>query len=94
MSKCSACKDEIGEVHGAPYLHFKDIRLCSGCYINMITPIFELRGAGDGGLIDIIFQECVRLDFNLKRKKKTIPVSKLGERIARYFPNEESQQNA
>ncbi len=85
MSQCTSCGEEIGEAQGAPYLKFKKLRLCLGCYRELIVPIFELRGMGDGGIIDIIFTECVRLDHNLKRKKKRIPVSELGDRIGRYF---------
>jgi len=85
MSKCTACNKEIGQKNGAPWLKYKNLELCSGCYIEMIIPIFEMRGAGDGGLIDILFRECVNLDYNLKAKKKSIPLSKLGDRIGKYF---------
>jgi hypothetical protein len=85
MLQCTSCGEEIGEIHGAPYLEFKKLRLCSGCYQELIIPIFEMRGMGDGGLIDIIFTECVRLDHNLKWKKKKIPISALRERIGRCF---------
>lgn len=89
MSKCTACNGEIGQKDGAPWLEFKNLELCSQCYIEMIIPIFEMRGMGDGGIIDIFFRECVKLDYNLKWKKKHIHISKLGERIARYFPTQE-----
>ena len=87
MSKCTACDEEIGQRDGAPWLKYKNIELCSGCYIDLIVPIFEMRGAGDGGMIDLIFRECLNLNYNLKHKKKTIPVSELGNRIARHFGN-------
>ncbi len=90
MATCTACGEDIGESQGAPYLKFKNLRLCSGCYVEMIVPIFEMRNMGDGGLINLIFTECVRLNYNLKQKKKPVPLSELGKRIARYFPHEKS----
>lgn len=91
MSKCTACNEEIGQQNGAPWLKYKNLELCSNCYIDMIIPIFEMRGAGDGGLIDIMFKECVNLDYNLKHKKNSIPISELGNRIARYFKSNTSE---
>jgi hypothetical protein len=80
---CSACNKEIED--GAPWIEHENLLLCSGCYTNLIPKIFEMRGMGDGGIIDIIFQECVKLTHNIKYKKKFIPISKLGERIAKLF---------
>ena len=77
MSKCTACNKEIGQEDGAPWMEFKNLELCSSCYIGMILPIFKMRGMGDGGIIDIAFQECVGSDFDLKRKKKRLPMSAL-----------------
>ncbi len=89
MTKCSACRNEIDEDRGAPHLCFLNIKLCLECSATIIVSIFALGGQGDGGLIAGIFQECVRLNFNLKKKKKDISISKLEERIAYYFPSED-----
>ena len=85
MSKCTACKEEIAQQDGAPFLKYKNLELCTGCYVELIVPIFEMKGKGDGGVIDIFFRECVSLDYNLKHKKKSIPISELANRISRYF---------
>jgi hypothetical protein len=47
MSKCSSCGEEIGEHQGAPYLEFKNLCLCSGCYVELIVPIFEMQEMED-----------------------------------------------
>ena len=91
MSECTSCGEEIYENQGAPYLKFKNLLLCSGCYTELIVPIFSMRGMGDGGLIDIIFAECVRLDYNLKQKEHRVSVSELGDRISRLFPKSRIQ---
>ena len=80
---CSSCDKEIEP--GAPWIEHENLVLCSGCYVNLIPKIYKMSGMGDGGVIDILFQECVKLKFNIKYKKKFIAFSKLEERVAKYF---------
>ena len=67
MANCSACNDEIGQ--GAPWLKYRNIILCSNCYINLIPRIYKMKGADDGGLIEILYQECVKVTHNIRYKK-------------------------
>jgi hypothetical protein len=83
MASCSACKENISP--GAPWLKYRDIVLYSGCYINLIPRIYKMNGAGDGGLITVLFEECVKMTHNIKYKKNFINISKLDERIAKVF---------
>ena len=83
MANCTACNDKIEQ--GAPWLKYRDVVLCSDCYINLIVSIYKMKGAGDGGLIEILFQECVKMTHNIKYKKNFIHISKLDERIYKIF---------
>ena len=61
--KCSACKRKIEqEKTGEPYLPYKKIILCYDCYLSLIDKIYSMSGAGDGGLIRMFFEDCLKKD--------------------------------
>lgn len=66
---CSACgayinQDETGE----PYLPFKNIILCSTCYINLVPEIYRMAGKGDGGLIHLQFKYFLQSTHNIRKR--------------------------
>ena len=68
--ECSACNERIRQsVTGEPFLPFKNIKLCSSCYEGIISEIYGMAGAGDGGMIHLIFQYCLQSSKNRKRRK-------------------------
>jgi hypothetical protein len=67
--KCSLCEramypDDTGE----PYLEFKDKRIYSDCYINLLPEIYNMAGFGDGGMIHLVFQMCLTSIHNRKKR--------------------------
>ena len=72
-NKCSACYAEINTpVTGEPYLDFKKITLCFNCYLDITPEIYNLSGAGDGGLLHLIFSDCLKSNRN-RKKRRMIP---------------------
>ena len=74
IKECSACKAIIDQdATGEPYLSFKNIILCSDCYITLIPKIYSRAGAGDGGIIHVYFKVCLETNNNRSRR---IPVKR------------------
>ena len=70
---CSACSAEINTpITGEPYLEFKKLTLCYTCYLDITPEIYKLSGAGDGGLLHLIFSDCLKSNRN-RKKRKAIP---------------------
>lgn len=70
---CTACDIVIDVCKtGEPYLPFKNIYLCSVCYVDILEPIYKQSGYGDGGVIHYTFQSCLASSFN-RRKRQAIP---------------------
>lgn len=70
--ECLTCDRLIEQdLTGEPYLIFKDKEICYSCYINLIEEIYKMSGAGDGGLIHLLFKECL---ISGRNKKKRVPI--------------------
>lgn len=70
--QCSACGANIKQNEtGEPCLPYKQLFLCSECYIDLIPNIYKMAGAGDGGIIHIVFKTCLQTNVN---RKKRIPI--------------------
>ena len=61
---CALCDREIcHDLTGEPYLNYKK-NICYECYINLISEIYKMAGAGDGGIIHLIFKEVLSSSIN------------------------------
>ena len=66
---CEVCERKIiQDQTGEPFLLFKQKPICYDCYINLIPAIYEMSGAGDGGLIHFIFQKLLVSSHNRKQR--------------------------
>jgi hypothetical protein len=63
---CDICNSAID--NGAPYLPFKSKVLCYQCYIDIVSRIYKMAGFGDGGLLHIIFKNCLVSSVNRKNR--------------------------
>jgi hypothetical protein len=64
---CNHCVDR--NVSGEPFLPFKNKMVCYDCYLGLIPEIYDMAGAGDGGMIHVLFKMMLSSSFN--RKKRT-----------------------
>jgi len=64
--KCFICGEPI-EWNDVS-IEFKSRTICSICCEEMILPIYELAGQGDGGLIHLVFNYAVTSKHNRRRK--------------------------
>jgi len=77
MINCNICNREIlVQEIGEPFLRFKGKVFCQDCYIGLIKPIYEKSGMGDGGIIHLIFQECLNSPHNRKNRKQILNYKK------------------
>ena len=71
VAECDICGVTIDNVNtGEPCLEFKGKHLCYKCYLDIIPEIYSMAGAGDGGLIHIIFKDCVSSPHNRRRRRQ------------------------
>jgi hypothetical protein len=64
--KCLICNSPI--YSGESFLEFKSKTICSICCEEMIFPIYEMAGQGDGGVIHLEFNLAVTSKHNRRRK--------------------------
>lgn len=70
---CHACLSYINQfTTGEPYLNYNFLNLCYPCYVDIIPEIYDKAGKGDGGLIHLIFADCLKSSVN-RIKRKIIP---------------------
>ena len=68
-AKCDLCGALIEQYKtGEPFLSFKNKDVCFSCYLDLIPEIYKMAGMGDGGIIHLVFSECLRSQFNRKRR--------------------------
>lgn len=66
---CSICDRNINQdLTGEPYLIYKK-NICYKCYLGIIPEIYNMSGKGDGGIIHIIFRECLYSSTNRAYRK-------------------------
>jgi len=69
---CALCdRNMFPEDTGEPWLRFKDKPICFDCYIGITPQIYKMSGAGDGGLINLIFKTVLSSSHN---RKKRLPI--------------------
>ena len=67
--RCTCCNKTIEqETTGNPYLVYKNLTLCSNCFIGIIPEIYSMADTGDGGLIHLIFKQLLSDKHNRKKK--------------------------
>ena len=72
MNICIICESDISQNYtGEPYLIFKGKPVCFDCYIDIIEPIYGMAGAGDGGMVHVLFYEMLSSSHN-RKKRRTI----------------------
>lgn len=70
---CALCDDEIRQSFtGEPCLIFKEKAICSNCYVSLAKEVYQMAGAGDGGLIHLIYKSCLSSSHN-RSKRKLVP---------------------
>jgi hypothetical protein len=70
---CALCDRSIMQSKtGEPCLAYKNKHVCFDCYMDLAEKIYDMAGMGDGGLIHIIYHECLKSRHNRARR---IPIS-------------------
>jgi len=70
---CVLCGNKILQsITGEPCLIFKEKAICSSCYTSLASEVYQMAGAGDGGLIHLIYKSCLSSSHN-KSKRRPIP---------------------
>lgn len=70
---------------GEPWLGTYDKPICYSCYVDLIQEIYKMAGMGDGGIIHLIFQECLRSGHNRKRKPTVRNYRKVFKQICQKY---------
>ena len=66
---CSLCDKKVYPNRtGEPHLTFNNRSICYECYTSIIPQIYTMAGYGDGGIIHLIFKECLSSCHNRQRK--------------------------
>ena len=71
--ECNFCLHEIHD--SEPRILYKDKLICSTCYIDLISKIYEMAGMGDGGLINYAFNHCITTSTN-RRNRNSLKANK------------------
>lgn len=71
---CELCCGWIEGSKGEPHLYFKsqnlkESHICMTCYGNLIPAIYEMAGAGDGGIIHLEFKLALQSRHNRKHRQ-------------------------
>jgi len=67
VRQCALCGRTIDQDRtGEPYLPFKGKYICFQCYTDLPNEIYDMSGAGDGGIIHLVFYACLRSSHNRK----------------------------
>ena len=69
-TSCKICNGRIlTRSIGEPHLRFKNkYPICFTCYLDLIEEIYRMSGHGDGGIIHLLFQSCLSLRHNRKKR--------------------------
>jgi hypothetical protein len=82
MRVCSACNSSISqEQTGEPFIVFKAVVLCYGCYVDLIPKIYSMSGAGDGGIIHTFYNICLKSSHNRSQRVAIKGYRKVFERL-------------
>lgn len=84
--KCNLCDRDIRQDEtGEPVLEIGVKCLCYECYIGLIENIYNMAGVGDGGLVHLIYSNCLQSNHNRKRRKGIANYSKVMERLLHKY---------
>ena len=64
--KCIFCYHPVDPA--GPFLSFIGCIVCSVCYIRLIPEIYQKAGHGDGGLIHLVFNDCLHSTHNRSKR--------------------------
>ena len=64
--KCIFCAHLIEPVE--PSLSFNNCIICFECYIKIIPEIYKMAGYGDGGIIHLVFNDCLHSTHNRSKR--------------------------
>ena len=75
---CKLCKGKINnDSRGDPCIEFKDSYICSNCYIHLLPVILEMDGAGDGGIICLVWRDFMhQKGYKIAKRKNYSKKSK------------------
>ena len=80
--ECSGCCTFMEPATtGEPYLLYRALILCSNCYINLAQEIYTMSGAGDGGLIHLIYKDSLQSGHNRKRRGRLKDYNKILKKL-------------
>lgn len=68
--KCLFCEHIIHTWKtGEPALDYKGKSICFDCYLDLPRAVYRMAGMGDGGIIHLIFADCLRSNHNKKYRR-------------------------
>lgn len=83
---CILCEQEIKQyLTGEPYLVLKGKPICFHCYLELIPSIYQMAGAGDGGMIHILYQQCLSSTHNRKNRKQITNYKKMLNKLLHKY---------
>lgn len=68
---CKLCQHSFNnDISVEPYLIYNNNYICFNCYIGLSKSIYKMSGFGDGGLIHLIYKDCLSSNHNKKKRSR------------------------
>lgn len=83
---CSLCDCAMFPAEtGEPWLAFNNKSICFNCYIDLIEEIYKMAGYGDGGIIHLLFSDCLFSSHNRKIRKPIRQYQKILNQLLKKY---------